>query len=283
MVIDVTTGAGAEGGASERAKEVKLPFGLRRDDAIMPEPRERRPPMRLRHDDDLPPSGNIRVPRTSKTKALSVQKRPQSDHPDGAIVNDVDGVDASLAAEQEVKRQKLLAKQSKTKALSVQKRPQSDHPDGAVVNDVHDVDAGLAAWQEIKRQKLLAKQSKQLTDLEAKQKAELAAFEATCSEEQLCRCAYCSTIVVGVVEKTKYSFQRDIAKTTCCFCKLTRKCKDCKWNVSCRYFPDEHGFCNNCANEAYNRNCWDCDVCSKCQPNGCCRYNHWRRTGMWLP
>jgi len=139
----------------------------------------------------------------------------------------------------------------------------------------------LEAEQEVKRQKLLAKQSKQLADLKAKQAAELAAFEATCKKEQVnasgaSKCAYCGTKVAGVVEKTKYSFQslpRGIAETTCCFCQLTRKCKDCKWTVSCAYLPEEHGFCNDCENEA--NICWDCDGgCSKCQDdNGCCSTN----------
>jgi hypothetical protein len=139
----------------------------------------------------------------------------------------------------------------------------------------------LAAEHEVKRQKLLAKQSKQLADLKAKQAAELVAFEATCKKEQVnasgkSECAYCGTKVAGVVEKPKYSFQslpNGIAETTCCFCQLTRKCKACKWTVSCAYEPDEHGFCDGCADEA--NICWDCDGgCRKCQDNnGCCSTN----------
>ena len=145
-------------------------------------------------------------------------------------------------------------------------------------------------------QRVLAEQSKKLADLKAKQAAELAAcfakqaaelaaFEATCKKEQVnasgdSKCAYCGTKVAGVVEKTEYSFQslpRGIAETTCCFCQLTRKCKDCKWTVSCAYFPEEHDFCDDCENEA--NICWNCDGgCSKCQDDtGCCRTNGGRR------
>ena len=138
----------------------------------------------------------------------------------------------------------------------------------------------LAAELEVKRQKLLARQSKQLADLKATQAVELVAFEAACKKEQAnasgkSKCAYCGTKVAGVVEKSKHSFPlpNGIAETTCCFCQLTRKCKACEWTVSCAYHPDEHGFCDDCADKA--NICWHCDGgCCKCQDDaGCCKTN----------
>ena len=139
----------------------------------------------------------------------------------------------------------------------------------------------LGAAQAEQRQKLLAKQRKQLADLKEKHATELAAFDRKCEQEQAAAsgqstCFSCGAKVAGKVEKPKYSWQglpAAVAKSTCCYCQLARKCAACEWVVACAYFPDEHGFCADC--ECKANICLDCDGgCIKCQmDNGCCSTN----------
>lgn len=144
----------------------------------------------------------------------------------------------------------------------------------------------LARVQDEKRKALLARQRTEIEALKARHAQALAEFERACQKEQVnisgeSVCYKCGSHVPGVVEKP-HSFQSlpaAVAKTTCCFCQLTRKCSDCRWSVSCAYYPDEHGFCRDCRNKA--NICDHCDGgCSKCQEDaGCCKYNGGR--GRW--
>ena len=145
----------------------------------------------------------------------------------------------------------------------------------------------LAAIQDEKRQALLARQRKEIDALKVRHAQALADFERTCRKEQLNAsgksvCYKCGSTVAGVVEKPEHSFQSlpdAVAKTTCCFCQLTRKCSACQWSVACAYYPEEHGFCRDCRHKA--NICDHCDGgCSKCQEDaGCCKYNGGR--GRW--
>lgn len=138
-----------------------------------------------------------------------------------------------LAAEQEQKRQRLLAKQSKElKAL------EAKHA------------AGLAAFECACRQE-----------------------QTNASGKSACYVCGTHVPGVVEKPKYSFESLPKYADSTCCFCQLARKCPSCKWAVECAYVPEDHHFCEDCEGKANICSECDggCTKCQ--DDAGCCRYN----------
>lgn len=97
------------------------------------------------------------------------------------------------------------------------------------------------------------------------------------------KCFSCGKGVDGSPPFGKYAFDNYHA-SMCAYCRVTRKCPDCKWPVECAYNDmnkGKHGYCSFCKDSA--NICQRCDGgCYACQrDNGCCAYNGGYRRG-WL-
>ena len=86
------------------------------------------------------------------------------------------------------------------------------------------------------------------------------------------KCFSCGKGVDGSPPFGKYDFNNYHA-SMCAYCKVTRKCPDCKWPLECAYNDmnhGKHGYCSFCKDLA--NICDRCDGgCYACQrDNGCC-------------
>ena len=139
--------------------------------------------------------------------------------------------------------------------------------------------AALLEQQKLERRDLEQKHQKEMTEMEAKHKEENREFIENCKKERAASattdaCGYCGTrIENGTASSTK----KEDMPSTCCQCRVTRKCSDCKWTTECGLYGPEHGFCSFCA--AKVSLCESCGGCGICQDDdaGCCKWNQMQK------